>query len=137
MAEANLEVLKRVYDGWAAGRFEAEASIYDPHLVYVSQASEPNPGPHYGLAAFTSYFQGFLEIWDDFRIEALAYREAGDSIVVRVRRTAVGKGSGLPVDDEAFHVWTFRGPSVIRLEVFEGEGEALDAVGLRKSEEVA
>jgi ketosteroid isomerase-like protein len=71
-----------------------------------------------------------LESWDEWRIEGTDYREVGDSFVVQIRRTAVGKGSGVPIEDHAFHVWTFRGGRVIRLEVFERESEALDAVGL-------
>ena len=132
MSEENLAALKRLYKGWAAGNVWAEASIYDPHVVYLSQASEPNPGPHYGVEAFTAYTRGFMEIWDNWRIAGLDYREAGGSFVVQIRRTAVGRGSGLPVDDHAFHVWTFRGGRVIRLEVFERESEALEAVGLRE-----
>jgi hypothetical protein len=38
----------------------AEAGVYDPHVVYISQAGEPNPGPHYGLEALTSYMRTFL-----------------------------------------------------------------------------
>ncbi len=132
MSQQNLDALKRVYSGWAAGDMWAEAVIYDPLVVYVSQANEPNPGPHYGVEAFTAYTKGFMEIWDDWRIEAIEYREAGDTFVVEIRRTAVGKGSGLPVDDHAFHVWTFRAARVIRLEVFEREEEALQAAGLRE-----
>jgi ketosteroid isomerase-like protein len=130
MSRENLDALQRIYQGWAAGEIWAEAALYDPHVVYISQAGDPSPGPHYGLEAFTAYTRSFLESWDEWRIEGTDYREVGDSFVVQIRRTAVGKGSGVPIEDHAFHVWTFRGGRVIRLEVFERESEALDAVGL-------
>lgn len=70
MTRENLESLRRIYEGWAAGDLFAEASLYDP--------------------------------------------------------------SGVRVEDHAFQVWTFRGGKVIRLEIFEDEAVAFEAVGLRE-----
>jgi ketosteroid isomerase-like protein len=132
MSNENLDALRRVYDGWAAGNAWAEASLYDPHVVHLSQANEPDQGPHYGLEALTKYMRGFLSGWKDWRIEAKEFREAGDTYVVRVRRVGLGKGSGMRVEDEGFHLWTFRGNKVVRIEVYAQECEALEAAGLRE-----
>ncbi len=130
MSQENLAALRRLYEGWTVGDVWAQGSLYDPHIVYLSQADEPDPGPHYGLNAFTAYSLNFLEGLDNWRIEAKEYRQAGDTCLVRIRRSATGTGSGVQIDDEAFHVWTFRGGSVIRLEVFKEEQQALASVGL-------
>jgi SnoaL-like domain len=126
----NLETLRRIYDGSAAGNMWAEASAYDPHVVFLSQAGELNPGPHYGLEALTDYMRGFLAQWQEWRIEASEFREAGDTFFVRVHRTGIGKGSSVLVEDQAFHVWTFRAEKIIRVEVFAQESDALEAAGL-------
>jgi hypothetical protein len=76
--------------------------------------------------------RGFLAQWQDWRIEAREFREAGDTFMVRVRRIGVGKGSEAPVEDQAFHLWTFRGHKVIRVEIFARESEALEAAGLEE-----
>ena len=128
MSQENLDALQRLYQGWAAGDVYAEPSLYDPHVVGVFP--DPIPGPQYGLEALSNYMGRFLESWDNWRIEATGYREAGDSFVVQVHRSGVGKGSGMAVDDHAFHVWTFRGGRVIRIEAFEREAAALEAAGL-------
>jgi ketosteroid isomerase-like protein len=117
MSQENLHALRRLYQGWAAGDVGAEATIWDPYVVYVSQAADSDPGPHYGLEAMTAYYMRFLESWGDWRLEALDYGEAGDSFVVKIHRSATGKRSGVPVDDHAFHVCTFRAGRLIRLEV--------------------
>jgi ketosteroid isomerase-like protein len=132
MSREDLAALHRIYEGWAVGNVWAEASLYDPHVVYISQAGDPSRGPHYGLEAFTAYTRSFLESWDNWRIEGTNYRQAGDTYVVQIRRTALCKGSGVPIEDQAFHVSTFRGGRVIRLEVFERESDALEAAGLRE-----
>ncbi len=84
------------------------------------------------MEALSEYMRRFLESWDDLRMEATDYRAAGDSFVVQVHRIAAGKRSGVPLEDRTFHVWTFRGGVVIRVEVFDRESDALEAVGLRE-----
>ena len=75
--------LRSIYDGFAGGDMWAGASAYDDHVVYISQATDPDPGPHYGLEALTAYMRRFLAEWDDYRIEGTDFREFGDSFVVR------------------------------------------------------
>jgi ketosteroid isomerase-like protein len=127
MSEENLDAVKAVYERWAVGNW-SDNSIFDPHAVGV--LPDPTPEAHYGLNALADYMRRFLESWDDVRMEGTDYREAGDSVVVRIHRVATGCGSGLQVDDYAYHVWTFRGRRAIRLDGFERESEALEAAGL-------
>ena len=131
MSQENVDAVRTVYRAWGEGDPRGNPAVYDPHLVYVSEPDDPERGPHYGLEAANAYYRRFLDAWDDWRIEATEYREAGDSIVVRARRTGTGKSSRIPMEDESFHVWTFRGAKAIRIEVFQTEAEALEAVGLR------
>ncbi len=129
MSQENLDALKRLYERWGAGDW-ADASVFDTHAVGVFP--DLSPRGIYGLEALSEYMRRFLESWDDLRMEATDYRAAGDSFVVQVRRIAAGKRSGVPLEDRTFHVWTFRGGVVIRVEVFDRESDALEAVGLRE-----
>ena len=72
----------------------------------------------------------FLDSWDDIRIEASNYREAGDSFLVWARITGTGKRSGVGIERDVFHVWTFRDRWVVRMEFFDREANALEAAGL-------
>jgi ketosteroid isomerase-like protein len=135
MSEENVEIVRQMYDAWAKGDFGAGESLYDPYVVYLGQRGErgdPDPGPHYGADAVRGYMRRVLESWESFRIAATDFREAGDSVIVRVHRAGVGKGSHIEVEDEAFHVWTLRGGRVIRLDVFAEKHDALEAAGLRE-----
>jgi ketosteroid isomerase-like protein len=133
MSRENLRALKAVYDGWAAGDMSAGVSLFDANVVYLSQGNEPDPGPHFGVEAMIAWMRRFLANWDDFRMEAIDYRTVGDTILVRIRRSAVGKESRVPIREEgAIQAWSFRGAKVIRLEIFRDEQEAFEAVGLRE-----
>ena len=127
MSEENEAQLNRFYARWAAGDW-TDVSIFDPFAVAVMP--DPEPRPHYGVEAMGRYWREFLESWEDIRMEATGYRAIGDTIVVSVRRVGKGSGSGAEIEDEATHVWTFRGARVVRMEVFERESDALEAAGL-------
>ena len=127
MSQENVEALERLYEQWKAGNF-SDASLFDPYAVAL--LPDPTPRPHYGLGSIGEYMRRFLEGWDDLRMEAESYRDADNTVLVDVRRTARGRNSGAAIDDRVIHLWTFRGPKVIRLEVFEEKSEALEAAGL-------
>ena len=128
MSEENMEALKRVYEHWAHGDFLAEESLFDPYMVGVFP--DPEPRPHYGLVAVGQYMREFVGIVESARFEAKRFREGDGTVVVDVHRSGLGKQSGVPVEDEAFHVVTFRGRQIIRIDVFTREDEALEAAGL-------
>jgi len=132
MSEENLAALKRLYERLAAGDLQAGAELFDRHFVFISDPGDPEGQVHYGLDAFTAYMRRFREIWGDMRFEAKDYREAENTFLVRVRRSATGRQGGVPLDEEVFNLWTFRGEKAIRLEVLREEGEALKAAGFPK-----
>jgi ketosteroid isomerase-like protein len=55
------------------------------------------------------------------------YVPVGDHVVVMCRYTGRGKGSGVDVDSEGAHLWTLRGGSAVRLEIFSSRERALAA----------
>jgi ketosteroid isomerase-like protein len=128
MSRTNVAVLEEVYERWGVGDHEAGSDLFDRHLVAV--LPDPSPVPYYGIEAVQTYMRDFLSSWQDVRFEATHFRETGGSVLVMVRRTGTGRRSGLLIQDDVAHVWTFRGSQVVRLEVFENLTQALEAVGL-------
>ena len=130
MSEENVEVLRGVYQEWAKGNMKAGADLLDPYIVYVNRPGLVEAATCYGLEAMQRWMRDFLAAWTNYRAHATEFLEAGDSVVVAVQQKAVGVGSGVPVEIEIFHVWTFRAARVIRLESIVERGEALEATGL-------
>jgi ketosteroid isomerase-like protein len=128
MSEQNVEALKRVYAGWGRGDFSVEESLFDPYMVGVYP--DPEPIPQYGLEAVREYMRQFGRTFDDMRFEATRFRAASGTVVVDVRRFGIGRQSGVTLEDKVFHVCTFRGGRIIRIDVFDREGQALEAAGL-------
>jgi hypothetical protein len=127
MTDGNLAALKRLYDRWAVGDW-TESELIDEHIVGVMR--EPSPHVVHGKDALSEYTRGFLEPWDEVRIDASRFREVANSFVVWVEIRGTGSASEVELGSDLVHVWTFRGRRAIRFDVFDHEADALDAAGL-------
>jgi ketosteroid isomerase-like protein len=133
MAQENLDSLARVYAGWERGDFTTSVALFDRHVTLVLGPEFPDGDiPYVGQDGVRAYMKRFLGAWDSLTVAAESLEVAGDTVVVRVRQTGVGRGSGAPVELKYFHLWTFRGGKVIRLESIMHEHDALEAAGLRE-----
>jgi ketosteroid isomerase-like protein len=133
MSRENVDTLRAVYEEWARGNFRAGVDLYDEHVLYLPVGGLPDVvAPHIGPEGIREYMRGQLQAWTRLTIAGEEFIEAGDSVVVAAHWVAVGKESVAPVEARLFHVWTFRGAAVTRLELFRHRSEALEAVGLRE-----
>ncbi len=130
MSARNVEAVRAVYERWGEGDFRAGVDFYDENVVFIQRPEFPETGTYVGLEELAGYMRHFLGSWEHITIAAEEFIEAGDSVVVAVLQRGAGTGSGAMTDFRYFHVWTFRGPKVVRWENFRGRAEALAAVGL-------
>ena len=130
MPDENLEVLRGVYARWAQGDFSASVPLFDDGVTLVVDSGIPDGGTYDGPRGVRSYMARFLDPWEHLTITAESLQEVGDVVLVRVRQHGIGRGSGVPVENSYFQLWTFRGARVLRLEVIMAEERALEAAGL-------
>lgn len=130
MSEQKVETIRGVYERWGAGDFRAGPELFDPLIVFVMRGEFPDAGAYHGVEAVGNYMRGFLEPWKRITIAAEEIIDAGDSVVVAVRQSGVGGGSGAATELRYMHVWSFRGNSVIRFEAVRERDDALELVGL-------
>ena len=128
MPTENAEAVRGVYEAWSQGNFRASIDVLDPLVLFVVRPEFPDAGTYLGVDRLRDYTRGFLEPWIRITIEAEQITDAGDSVVVAVRQSGVGGESGVATELRYFHVWSFRGGKVIRLEIFRERAEALEAV---------
>jgi ketosteroid isomerase-like protein len=65
------------------------------------------------------------------RFEPQRYFDVDDErVLVFVRATATGQGSGAPTDSRIAHEFTFRQGLIVRIKVYLDRAEALEAAGL-------
>ena len=67
MAQENVEIVRRVYAGWAVGDF-SEGDVFDPEVEF-EMVDWPEAGRSRGLDAMRRTWQAALGAWEDFRAE--------------------------------------------------------------------
>jgi len=136
MSQENVDLVRRGYEMYAGGDFESVARLFS------GEAEMPDSGGLgvAGTAAGTAYGpEGFLqannealEAFEDYRVEAERFIDAGEAVVVAVRISGQGRGSGAKLEMGLAHLWVVRDGKVVRGEVHRTTEEALEAAGLRE-----
>jgi len=128
-AEANVTVVRQVYD--ALNRRDAEAALaaFDPgaELDWSSAI-----GPYKGVYKGGEEGRGFLAgVWDLVEQATFDLEEtvaAGEQVAVRVRVRLRGAASGAETEASGGHLFALRGGKVIRFRLFQTWEEALEAI---------
>ena len=69
-----------------------------------------------------------MEAFETMLIEPRKFTDVGTRLVVPVRLGGLARHTGIELDFEAVHVWTFHDEKVLRLDTYMSEAEALEAV---------
>jgi ketosteroid isomerase-like protein len=117
MSKESIEVLRRGYDAWNRGDYEVVLQMLDPEIEWQFPEGGLNTGIHHGREAVRKFFESVVEAFDQLHYEPEEFVRADDRVVVRVRLTSRGRGSGVELEIRPVHVWTMRGNRAIRLEV--------------------
>src|SRR4051812_6363068 len=97
--------------------------------MYVVRPDFPDSGVYVG-AEVPAFVNRFLEQWSSITYEIESVREAGDTLVLRVRQRSTGVASGVEGDQMMFMLISFRGGKIIRMETVMHESDALAAAGI-------
>src|SRR5919198_4016635 len=127
MSQENVEVVRRIYDAFAAGDIESLLSTVDPEIEFDLPDRLPDEGLHRGREAYRQFLKRTFELWADFRVEVEELLDAGDAVVALIHTTATGRGSGIEIDERVGHIFWFRDETPYRFKVFSDRNEALEA----------
>ena len=129
MSQENVELARRVHEGWARGDFGVGTDLLAPDFEWHQFRQAVEPGTRRG-AEVGGALRKIFEVYEDMRVDADEFIDAGDKVVVVGRSRATARGSGLKVDDPVSLVWTVRNGQFLRVEFFRDRRDALEAAGL-------
>jgi ketosteroid isomerase-like protein len=125
-----VEIVRAIYECWERGDFRATADKVAPDFEWKQVHGVVEPGSHVGADANRVALRSIFEVYEDFRVEAEEYVDAGDTIVVVVRAHGTARGSGLHIDQRLAQAWTVLDGIPARMEQYPSREDALEAVGL-------
>ena len=134
MSQENVEIVRRIFAGWAKGDLSAEADAFDQNIVHVVSSDFPAWGVNTGRDALRAFMRDFLAQWDQVTFTLSRVRAVGDTVLADVVQHGRGRASGVTGDLKYFMLFTFRGEKIVRYDSVMHEPEALEALGLSEQD---
>lgn len=128
--EELIERLRRSYEAFNRGDFDAAIEMAHPDLLFVRPGAQAELR---GADAFRAWMEP--DAFESQVIEPIEFRVLGNRVLVRQHATARGAGSGIEIDIESMTLWTFDDDGkATRVEFFlpHQEAEALTALGAQQ-----
>jgi ketosteroid isomerase-like protein len=132
VSQENVEIVRRTVEAILQGEWEQAGQLLDPDAEGHGTVGGLSEGTV--LRGVTQFRQSFeqedAEAWDERRLDAEEFIDAGDRVVVLVREFRRGKGSGIELEVDTAIVFEVRDGRVIRIQGYMDRDEALEAVWL-------
>ena len=125
----NRELTRRAYEAFTKGDFDAFAALLHPDVEFESLMLEIEAGRYRGLDGAREYFESVRDVFPDWSIEIVQFREFGDRMVIESRSLATGQGSGVRTGQRFWQAAAVRDGRIVWWKFFRSEDEALEAVG--------
>jgi len=133
MSQENVALVRAIYECWARGDFRTTADKVAPDFEWKQIHGVVEPGSHVGADANRA-LRSIFEVYEDFRLEAEEYLDAGDTIIVVAHAQGTGRGSGLHIDQRLAQAWTVLDGTPVRMEQYPSRKDALEAAGLSEQD---
>lgn len=132
MSEANVEIVREAWEAFQAGDEETTARLIDPELEFHGTVGGLQEGEvARGRSQIEENFEAEdLEAWEERRLDAEEYIDAGADVVVLMHEHRRGRQSGIELEAKTAIVVTVRDGRVIRMQGFLDRGAALKFAGL-------
>jgi ketosteroid isomerase-like protein len=132
MSRENLEIVRRIVEDAVQGRWEESARQLGPDTELHGTVGGLTEGSVWrGPEQIEKVFeQEDAEAWEERRLEAEEFIDAGESVVVLLHEFRRGKGSGMETETETAVVYELRDGGVVRIQGYMDRAQALEAAGV-------
>jgi ketosteroid isomerase-like protein len=128
MSPENVERVRRGYE--ALNRGELQPESFGAEFEIVEPPEQPGAETRHGPKGVSDSMAALTEAFDELQYDPERIIESGNKVIALLRIRARGKGSGIVVESDAAHVWTFQDRKPVRVEVYLDVAQAMKAVGL-------
>ena len=129
MSQENVEIVRQIYDAYLSGDYEAAFARIDPEVEF-DVSIRPEGKVYHGHEGVADALRTWTGTWETFRMEVEEMIDAGDHVVGVERQSGQGRGSGIPLAQHYFSVFTLRDGKVTRIIWLPTREQALEAAGL-------
>ena len=126
-------MLRRCYAAGNRGDVDAVVGALAPEIEWWGHPQLPEPGPLHGPEEVGRWLEGTGDVLAEVEMIVDEMIDLGDRVVVIVRLSARGKGSGVPVEGGPdVHLWTMRDGKAVQFRWYQGTTRAFKELGLEE-----
>jgi ketosteroid isomerase-like protein len=131
MSAENVERIRRGYEHFVRTG-EPLGEDTSPDFVWDMSTFRgwPEKQTYEGADGMREFIADWTEAWDEWRLEVVELKDAGDDVVAIVHQSGRSKTTGLAVDMDFAQVWSFEDGQQTRMRMYADPHEALRAAGL-------
>jgi ketosteroid isomerase-like protein len=131
MSQENVELVRLAVDATNRRDLATLDAIWSEEGEFHSTFAASEGRVFRGRQGIRDYFDTLGDVFDDMRIEIEEITDVGeDRLVVELRVSGRGKGSGVNVEQRNGQVWTIVDSKVARIDSYMNSTDAFEAVGL-------
>ena len=128
MSRENVELARRSLEAFVRG--DVDGALEAAHPELVATRVHPDGAVFHGPDGLLRMVADWVEGFSEWSFTADEYIDAGERVVVRQHQRGLGAGSGVPVEDDYWLVYTFADGQIVLFEVFADREQALRSAGL-------
>jgi ketosteroid isomerase-like protein len=125
MSEENVELVRRIYEGWARGDF-SQTDRFHPEIDF-EMVDWPHQTKARGIEEMWRTWRSTLSAFGHFRAVPTEYVDFGRNVLVLNRIEGSGKESGADVSADTASVLTIDGGKVVRIRLYWNTANAREA----------
>jgi ketosteroid isomerase-like protein len=131
----NVERVRTGLDAFNRGDVGGVFAVLDEDVEIYSSPALANPGTFHGHAGYERWVGQWLDAWDGLELELQRINPVGERhVIVEVRQTAHGRGSGIPVEMLVTFMFELGDQATRALHLYPSWEEALAAAERRERE---
>ena len=131
MSQENVELVRRGVETWNRRDLTTWLALFSSDAeIDWSRARGPLKGVYRGRGERETFWNEFYSTFEEARIEAQGFTEAGSEVVVSLTARFRGR-EGIEVTARSASVYAVENGQITRLRMFQERAEALEAVGLK------
>ena len=134
MSRENVKLVQEAFEAFVGGDREKAAQLVDPEVEFHGTVGGLQEGQiARGQSEIDQTFEvEDLEAWEERRLQAKEFIDAGDDVVVLLHEYRRGRGSGVELESKTAVVVAVSGGRVVRIQGYMDRDAALEAAGLRE-----
>jgi ketosteroid isomerase-like protein len=130
MSEENVEVVRRYFEAYDRDDVDGWKSLLAPEVEFRPLGARLMGGSSVGREDVARTIIEFLGSFASYSLSPEAFHDAGDQVVVVLRRSARSSRSSAPIEDRFAQLFSLRDGRIIGMRSFPEPHDALEAAGL-------